>query len=350
MSRMSRSKYWVFTAYDPDDPADWWERSETSYICWGEEICPSTGRKHYQGYMEFDKRMRFNQLRTLIEEVTGGTRIHLAARRGTAQQARDYCEKVDAKSKAEGLAPNEVFVEHGEISKSQQGQRSDLLAAAEMVKENKTMREIAEALPVVYLKFSRGLQNMQQLLTPQCNWEKEVIVFWGESGSGKTRKAVELAQGRSYAFVELQNGGFICGYAGEEVAILDDFEDGMCTRQCILRLLDRYPYKANVKGGYVEWAPRTVVITTNFDPRLMFGGDAAWLRRISRIEHVQLDNGSCSEGEPGVGEVPNVPVIEVNMGSYAHEEDVQMRNYGMEGEPIWKSMLYGASGIFAGEG
>lgn len=276
---MSRSKNWCFTAFGEDNPAIWQCSMETTYICWGEETCPETGKLHYQGYMELPKRMTFSALKAALKAATGGERIHLETRKGTAAQAVDYCAKRGKYQKdgKDGL-PNEVFVEFGSVSV--QGKRTDLQAAAVRLRDGTSLKSVAEEDPALYVKYYKGLQALAQHYVEPCNWVKEVICLYGLTGTGKTRTAVSECEGQSMAFVEIGNG-FVTGYNGETNVIIDDFEDKMCSRNMFLRLTDRYPYKANVKGGHVEWAPRRIFITTNFRPEDLYEGDPAIQRRIS---------------------------------------------------------------------
>lgn len=59
------------------------------YLCYGIEICPKTQKQHYQGYLELRKPLRMQGVKKLLDDNT----IHLEKRKGTRDQARDYCKK-----------------------------------------------------------------------------------------------------------------------------------------------------------------------------------------------------------------------------------------------------------------
>lgn len=63
-----------------------------TYICWGEEVCPTSGRDHFQGYVEFDGAFTMGRVKDLL----GDPSIHVDPRRGTQSQAIDYTKKVRA--------------------------------------------------------------------------------------------------------------------------------------------------------------------------------------------------------------------------------------------------------------
>lgn len=56
------------------------------------------------------------------------------------------------------------------------------------------------------------------------------------------------------------------GYSGQKTLILDDFSGDFCNYRFLLRLLDCYKMKIEVKGGHAWAVWTTVVITTNVHP------------------------------------------------------------------------------------
>jgi len=177
-----------------------------------------------------------------------------------------------------------VFLEFGAIKA--QGTRTDLSLAAADILDGMSIQTLSKEKPEMVIKYHRGLLALKNYATKECTWVKNVIVLYGVTGTGKTRTAVAEAEGQSVAFVELGNG-FVTGYNGEQVVIIDDFEDKMVSRNMFLRLLDRYPYKANCKGGHTEWSPTTIYITTNYRPEDMYEGDLAVQRRITEKRHLE---------------------------------------------------------------
>lgn len=62
------------------------EEGRASYLVFGLEV-GSSGTRHVQGYAELPNRLRLTGLRELLPGC------HIESRRGTAQQASDYCKK-----------------------------------------------------------------------------------------------------------------------------------------------------------------------------------------------------------------------------------------------------------------
>lgn len=89
---MSRSQYFCFTLnnYTEQDQASLRaliNSPRVSYIIFGREVSASN-TPHLQGYIEFTQRLRLNQLQEYLP-----TRCANFTRRGTGQQAADYCKK-----------------------------------------------------------------------------------------------------------------------------------------------------------------------------------------------------------------------------------------------------------------
>lgn len=109
---MSRSKYFCFTINNyTNDDVDRLSNlgDEITYIVFGREVGES-GTPHLQGYVEFRNRKRFPQVKTLL-----GNRVHLEKRRGSPQEASDYCKKdgdfeeIGELSRGQGMKPRVLF-------------------------------------------------------------------------------------------------------------------------------------------------------------------------------------------------------------------------------------------------
>jgi len=87
------------------------------YLVWQEEVCPDTGRIHWQGYVEFFRSQRM----AAVKKIFGDT-VHVEPRRGTAQEADDYCSKDDTR------LPGATVTRLG-VRSAGAGARTDLKAA-----------------------------------------------------------------------------------------------------------------------------------------------------------------------------------------------------------------------------
>lgn len=55
------------------------------------------------------------------------------------------------------------------------------------------------------------------------------------------------------------------GYMGQKRVVLDDYRSYHLPFNFLLRLLDRYPIQVPVKGGYVNFIPEEIIVTSPFD-------------------------------------------------------------------------------------
>jgi len=92
-------------------------------------------------------------------------------------------------------------------------------------------------------------------------------VYWGRTGTGKSRRAWEEAG--MDAYTKDPNTKFWCGYNGQRNVVLDEFR-GRIDVSHLLRWLDRYPVNVEIKGSSVPLCAERIWITSNLDPRTWY--------------------------------------------------------------------------------
>lgn len=240
-----QGKYWCFTDFEcRTDYSEWGAK----YLIYGVEVCPTTEKVHHQGYCEFESNQRLS--------VLGKTwKCNFERRKGKAEQAIAYCMK-DGK-----------WIEFGERpEKKNQGARSDIEEVKTMVREGKSMRQIADVC--TSFQALRFAENITQYYEKKRDWMPEVYWYWGSTGSGKTRAAYEEAG--SDCWMSGKNLKWFQDYDGNENVIFDDFRKDFCTFHELLRLLDRYPYTIEVKGGSRQFLAKKIWITCPFKPEALY--------------------------------------------------------------------------------
>lgn len=146
-----QGKFWCLTLnnYTDDDINTWTQAVEQnvrlSYVCFQEEIAPTTGTRHLQGYASFSSNQRLSG----VKKVFGGA-IHAIRANGSPSANRAYCQKEES-------AIVGSFKEFGEKPDDPiPGKRSDLssfIAAVENGLSSK--REARNLFPDVVAKYPR---------------------------------------------------------------------------------------------------------------------------------------------------------------------------------------------------
>ncbi len=254
---MSLLRNAVFTLNNPDELLEF-NPEYMEYLVYQEEIGES-GTYHFQGYVEFKKRVRFNAAKLLL----GGDAVHLEGRRGTQAQAIAYSKKEETR------VAHTVPYEDGEPRT--QGKRVDLEAFKDCVYAGDKMRDLIHDHAAIVARYPKFYQTLTQLNRPQRTTDLVVTLHYGETGLGKTKSVMdEWGTSPTFYRTPLSNNTlWFDTYDGHEVVLLDDFSGAsshlpLCT---LLQLLDRYPLLVPTKGGHTWWMPNEVHVTTNILPK-----------------------------------------------------------------------------------
>jgi hypothetical protein len=97
--------------------------------------------------------------------------------------------------------------------------------------------------------------------------ERVCYVFWGRTGTGKSRKAWEDAG--MEAFSKDPRTKYWCGYRNQCHVVIDEFR-GSVDVSHLLRWLDRYPVIVETKGSATPLLAEKIWITSNLDPRTWY--------------------------------------------------------------------------------
>lgn len=241
-------QYFVFTINNPtQQPSEVWDslKSKAKYLIFQKEK-GDNGTLHFQGYCELDRRSRFSSIKALLPTA------HIEPRRGTQEQARDYASKQD--TRVEGP------FEFGVFEPRSVGQRSDLAAFRDAIKEGKRKRDLLEDHLGVVARYPRLYDTISYSIKRQRRLDLNVLLYWGVPGSGKTRAAWDFDPD-AYV-IPISDSLWFDGYDGQKTLILDDFT-GWMKLDHLLRLLDIYPVQVQVKGGFTWLEATTIIVTSN---------------------------------------------------------------------------------------
>lgn len=278
MPRAGKARGWCFTINNPgsaQEPQAWEEDGKGIKFCiWSLEKGETDGTPHLQGYVLFDNPTTLGQVKLLH------ARAHWEPRKGTHEQARDYCTK--SNTHVEG--PFQFGTE------PRPGKRTDLDSLKEAIDAGSTESDLWEINFSAMVKFNRGIREYKRIKTGNRTWKTEVTVLWGPTGTGKTMSAQESLPRAFWKRPDSGANSWWDGYDGHEDVIIDEFY-GWIRWDLLLRLLDRYPLLVDTKGGAVSFVARRIIITSNAHPSDWFHYDgkkqyATLHRRLDRIGHV----------------------------------------------------------------
>jgi len=286
----SNAKHWCFTSYRDEEPT---YPAGATYAIWQREQCPTTGKLHWQGYIEFSQKKR----RSLAQKLIGDSTAHFELRKGTRDQAIAYCSKEDTRMDG-------TLREYGERPTGEES-KSQLQRVAQRVRDGASTGDIAGEEPTAIIRYGKGITALiaaRDALQPMSYRSVRVLVVSGPPGCGKTKWAFNYISDRfaGIAYNKVYTEGessWWDGYAGHKCIFIDDFE-GAAPIEELLHLLGGYGHNRQyaIKGGFVRLdGLDTIIFTSNSTPESWYmhkrhlprAKTEALLRRITWQKAVQ---------------------------------------------------------------
>ena len=250
---------------------------QIKYLIIGKERGES-GTPHLQGYICLVKKKRLNPVKKIV-----GARAHLEVARGSPAQNVQYCSK-------EG-----DFVSFGHVPDGQGGHGStDVFADVKELAETGNLDAIRERHYGTYLRYQSAIKrDIARYGRSKRDGAPEVLIYWGPTGTGKSRKAYEE---NPDAYWKPYGTKWFDSYDRESCVIIDEFVGWLPITLC-LRLCDRYPLNVETKGGSVNFVASRIIFTSNLPmeewwPNARPEHLAAFKRRVTEIiEFKQVNEG-----------------------------------------------------------
>lgn len=286
---MANGKNWVFTTNNPvpensPDQAKW--KALVQYCTWQVEK-GEAGVLHIQGYAQFKAKIRLTALKKLE------SRAHWEPRRGSHEQARDYCRKEDTRVYGPFTYGEEV----------KQGQRTDLESMAQLMLELPET-DVSLVSTATYVRYYKGLRAFKTLHSKPRTHKTLVEIWYGPAGTGKTMQALERFPDAYWK----TKGEWWDDYDGQATVIIDEFY-GWIPFDLLCRLCDRYPLKVPTKGGFTNFIAKRIIFTSNKHPQDWYDlTKVTWLALKRRVEKVMfLPVLGVAPMEELLDDTPNVP-------------------------------------------
>lgn len=219
----------------------------TRYIIVGRERSENN-TPHLQIYLEMKNPISFSVLKKDFFP-----RGHLEVKEGTQQQARKYCMK-------------EHFHEYGTFVI--QGKRNDLTIAKELLDSGISIRQGLDTGQIMTTGTLTAYEKLQKYYT-FSRPRPRVLWIYGPGGSGKTDEAYRLAGTVDVYKADLITKGWMDGYDAHRAIIIDDLDIDSTDKDAfalLLALLDKNPYRANVKNSSASIRAEVIIITCQQAP------------------------------------------------------------------------------------
>lgn len=133
------------------------------------------------------------------------------------------------------------------------------------VNDGRQIEDIADEFGVQVIKYNKGIQALIDYKRSgrSADTPPEILIYWGDSGTGKTRKATE-DNPDAYILSKPNKDGQVWwdGYQGEDCVIFDEFY-GWIPYDTLLRVCDRYPLRVPFKGGFHKLKATRIIFTSN---------------------------------------------------------------------------------------
>lgn len=283
-----RFRGWCLTVFfegeDPEPTRErlraFYESSKLTYLVSGLEKAPTTGTLHFQTYVFFPEAITQSSLLKRLSKLDFDKKPHVASANGNPQQNRTYCVK------------DGEFIELGELPQS--GKRNDLERITDVVKTGGGMRAVLDT--GCNYQCVKHAEVLLKYFEKPRDYKPEVYWLWGESGSGKTRRAYELSP--EVWRKSNTTGKWFDGYDAHDDVLLDDIKDcSQAMYSMLLELLDRYECKIETKGGMRQFRAKRIFVTSLQNPSEMykeFNQCVELLRRIDHLIEMFKDSGTTA--------------------------------------------------------
>lgn len=258
-------------------------KNKIRFIAFGEEIAPTTGKKHHQCFLYF-----FNQHSTskktlckigeMFKLKEGDVHANVEFMRGSFDENQAYCSK------------DGIYTELGD--KPRQGLRGDLDETKEMIKKGElTVDDICMLNPMMFHQYGRTLAKIEEIALRKKfrNWMTSCDWIYGDTGIGKSHKAFENFNPDTH-YVKNLNTNFWDGYIGQSTVIINEFR-GQIRFSELLDLIDKWPKSVDVKGKPpVPFLAKHIIITSCKHPEDVYVGVGESINQLlRRIKIIHLE-------------------------------------------------------------
>jgi len=235
----------------------------------GQLECGQGGFEHYQVFFIVASKQSLAGVRSIFAPVSG----HFELTRSALAEA--YVWKQDTRV-------GEPF-EYGA-----RPLRRNSATDWNQIKDLAIAGRLSEVPADIFVRYYRTLVCISADFSQPVAAERSAKVFWGRTGSGKSRKAWEEAGDQAYS--KDPRTKFWCGYRDQKNIVVDEFR-GAIDISHLLRWLDRYPVNVEIKGSSKPLCAISFWFTSNIHPEFWYPDlDRATFDALSRrLEIIEMN-------------------------------------------------------------
>ncbi len=190
-------------------------------------------------------------------------------RRGSHTQAKVYCLKDDTRDPSPGCGPWTYGSDVGVPETA--GARSDLAGVKRKLDDGAKLVVIADEHFSDYIRYHKAFKEYKRIKADKRNWQMEVIVLFGTTGTGKTRWVHDVYGEDLYSVPYAKSSGtYWDDYDGQTSVLVDEMYGKRFSHGFLLMLLDRYAFTVPVHGSSVNFSSRRIIFTSNKHPSLWY--------------------------------------------------------------------------------
>lgn len=255
---ISKKYSWCFTSFEIEKPK--FDNEKMKYLCFSPEVCPTTGKPHWQGYFYLYNQMTMSAIK---KKINGSWKLIPCD--GSPQQNIIYCGAEDYVKDGKQKLKNPLFEEFG--VRPEMGKRTDLVELKENLVSGKcSIDNILIENPVAYHQYGRTLEKIDSLINSKkfrmLENMPDVVWYYGETGAGKSHKLFEGYNPETHYLLNVKDSGFWEGYKLQKIILINEFRGEMKFND-LLQLCDKWPYTVKSKGkACMPCMAETVIISS----------------------------------------------------------------------------------------
>lgn len=271
---ISKSRKFIVTFWCKEEPIF---TEEMKFLAYGAEVCPTTGRHHWQSFLYMKNQKTESALAKYLKKHSAhGTHPRVRYMLGNFEQNTVYCSK------------ESTLIKHGKPPA--QGERMDLKEIKKKIFSGTSVENIIEEDPMLYHQYGRTMEKLEDIYLGKRKRTEMTQGIWiyGETGLGKSHEARDMIGDRSSYDVP-DDKGWWDGYTGQDVVILDDFRGEIPFNQ-LLKMIDKWPFSVPRRNRRpMPFTSKEVIITSSMHPLQVFeknNDNLEQLYRRVRIIHM----------------------------------------------------------------